>query len=213
MTTAREELVFADRIRRYPRSRVDLAARTSRLLVLARRTGNSRRTRRGPYRAKRASASSPRSQRRNLGHRSDSVQPHSPHPAVRAGRHHLVPKRRAGLQASQGINRRRSLHYSRPQAHGPPRCVRLRLIVTADSWEAQYRPEGEDQFHTADQGELPPPGDDQVSIQCYNGPEKRRALDPLSGLSDQAPLLAKPVVIQPQRPILQRQLHPFPTLR
>ena len=53
----------------------------------------------------------------------------------------------------------------------PTQSVRLRLVVTADSWEAQYRPEGEDQFHTADRGELPPPGDDQVSIQCYNGPE------------------------------------------
>ena len=53
----------------------------------------------------------------------------------------------------------------------PTQSVRLRLLVTADSWEAQYRPEGEDQFHPADQGELPPPGDDQVSIQCYNGPE------------------------------------------
>ena len=53
----------------------------------------------------------------------------------------------------------------------PTQSVRLRLVVTADSWEAQYRPEGADQFHTADRGELPPPGDDQVSIQCYNGPE------------------------------------------
>ena len=49
--------------------------------------------------------------------------------------------------------------------------VRLRLVVTADSWEARYRPEGEERFRTAGQGELPPPGDDQVSIQCYNGPQ------------------------------------------
>jgi hypothetical protein len=58
----------------------------------------------------------------------------------------------------------------------PGRCpmsaqsVRLRLIVTADSWEAQYCPQGENEFHTAATGELPPPSDDQVSIQCYNGP-------------------------------------------
>lgn len=53
----------------------------------------------------------------------------------------------------------------------PTKSVRLRLIVTADSWEAQYRPEGGTDFLTADAGELPPPADDQVSIQCYNGPE------------------------------------------
>ena len=53
----------------------------------------------------------------------------------------------------------------------PTKSVRLRLIVTADTWEAQYRPEGETDFKTADTGNLPPPGQDQVSIQCYNGPE------------------------------------------
>jgi len=50
------------------------------------------------------------------------------------------------------------------------KSVRLRLLVTADSWEAQYRPEGETEFQTAATGELPPPSGDQVSIQCYNGP-------------------------------------------
>ena len=52
----------------------------------------------------------------------------------------------------------------------PAASVRLRLVVTADSWEAQYRAEGDTDFQTAATGELPPPGDDQVSIQCYNGP-------------------------------------------
>ena len=52
----------------------------------------------------------------------------------------------------------------------PTRSVRLRLLVTANSWEAQYCPEGETEFQTAATGELPPPGEDQVSIQCYNGP-------------------------------------------
>ena len=50
------------------------------------------------------------------------------------------------------------------------KSVRLRLIVTADSWEAQFRPEGESEFRTSERGELPAPADDQVSIQCYNGP-------------------------------------------
>ena len=50
------------------------------------------------------------------------------------------------------------------------KSVRLRLLVSMDSWEAQYCPEGETEFQTAATGKLPPPGDDQVSIQCYNGP-------------------------------------------
>jgi len=53
----------------------------------------------------------------------------------------------------------------------PTASVRLRLIVTANTWEAQYRAEGEAEFETAAEGELPTPGEDQVSLQCYNGPE------------------------------------------
>lgn len=48
--------------------------------------------------------------------------------------------------------------------------VRLRLVVTATSWEAQYRLVDETTFRSAATGELPPPGEDQVSLQCYNGP-------------------------------------------
>lgn len=48
--------------------------------------------------------------------------------------------------------------------------VQLRLVVTADSWTAQYRANGEGPFLTAAEGKLPTPGKDQVSIQCYNGP-------------------------------------------
>ena len=52
--------------------------------------------------------------------------------------------------------------------------VRLRLVVTADSYIAQYRAdgEGEGEFHTAATGKLPPPGNDKVSLQCYNGPPR-----------------------------------------
>lgn len=53
----------------------------------------------------------------------------------------------------------------------PTQSVRLRLIVTADSWTATFRPEGAAEFEIAAEGELPPPSNDQVSIQCYNGPE------------------------------------------
>lgn len=48
--------------------------------------------------------------------------------------------------------------------------VQLRLMVTADSWIAQFRPDGRGEFQTADRGKLPPPGEDQVSLQCYHGP-------------------------------------------
>ena len=54
----------------------------------------------------------------------------------------------------------------------PARSVRLRLIVTADSWDARYCPESDPEFRSAATGELHPPDADQVSIQCYNGPEE-----------------------------------------
>jgi hypothetical protein len=50
------------------------------------------------------------------------------------------------------------------------KSVQLRLVVTGDSFTAQFRPDGKGQFKTAESGKLPPPGKDEVSIQCYNGP-------------------------------------------
>lgn len=50
------------------------------------------------------------------------------------------------------------------------KSVQLRLVVTVDSWTAQFRPEGKGDFQTAGSGKLPKPADDKVSIQCYNGP-------------------------------------------
>lgn len=52
----------------------------------------------------------------------------------------------------------------------PTQSVRLRLVVDSESWEAQYRPQGASEFSTAATGDLPPAADEQVSIQCYNGP-------------------------------------------
>jgi len=52
----------------------------------------------------------------------------------------------------------------------PTNAVRLRLVVTANSFSAQFRPDGEDEFQVAAEGGLPAPGEDRVSIQCYNGP-------------------------------------------
>jgi len=48
--------------------------------------------------------------------------------------------------------------------------AQLRLIVTANSWTAQFRADATGDFETAATGPLPEPGDDQVSIQCYQGP-------------------------------------------
>jgi hypothetical protein len=47
--------------------------------------------------------------------------------------------------------------------------VQLRLVVSGSDYTVQFRPDGKGQFQTAATGELPPPGDDQVSIQCYHG--------------------------------------------
>jgi len=50
------------------------------------------------------------------------------------------------------------------------KTVQLRLIVTKGNFIAQFRPNAEGKFQTAAVGTLPAPGNDQVSIQCYNGP-------------------------------------------
>ena len=48
--------------------------------------------------------------------------------------------------------------------------VRLRLTVTADTFKAEFQPDGKGDFLTAASGSLPAPDNDRVSIQCYNGP-------------------------------------------
>ena len=52
----------------------------------------------------------------------------------------------------------------------PSEKVQLRLIVSSNKFVAQFRPDCRGKFQTAATGTLPLPGDDQVSIQCYNGP-------------------------------------------
>jgi len=53
----------------------------------------------------------------------------------------------------------------------PEKTVQLRLVVTKDRFTAQFRPDAKGDFQTAAEGALAPGGDEQVSIQCYNGPE------------------------------------------
>lgn len=50
------------------------------------------------------------------------------------------------------------------------KTVQLRLVVADTLWTALFRPNAEGKFQTAAQGKLPPINNDQVSIQCYNGP-------------------------------------------
>lgn len=52
----------------------------------------------------------------------------------------------------------------------PAKTVQLRLIVTKDRFVAQFRPDGKGEFRTAAEGPLPAGPNQQVSIQCYNGP-------------------------------------------
>jgi hypothetical protein len=48
--------------------------------------------------------------------------------------------------------------------------VELRLVVSADQYVAQYRPDGKGEFLTAARGTLEPASNEQVSIQSYHGP-------------------------------------------
>ena len=50
------------------------------------------------------------------------------------------------------------------------KTVQLRLVVSGNSWTAQYRPDAKGKFLTAASGGLPGKGKDEISIQCYNGP-------------------------------------------
>ncbi len=52
----------------------------------------------------------------------------------------------------------------------PTEGVRLRLVVDEDSWEAQFRAPGASGYEMAGAGDLPPGEEEEVSIQCYNGP-------------------------------------------
>lgn len=52
----------------------------------------------------------------------------------------------------------------------PKKTVQLRLIVDGRKWIAQFREDLKGKFQTVAEGELPPPGNDMISLQCYNGP-------------------------------------------
>ena len=52
----------------------------------------------------------------------------------------------------------------------PEKTVQLRLIVDGRKWTAQFRRDSKGEFQTAAEGELPTPGNDMISLQCYQGP-------------------------------------------
>jgi hypothetical protein len=49
-------------------------------------------------------------------------------------------------------------------------AVQLRLVVTRDAYVAQFRPDGQGEFQTAETGTLPPARREEISIECYHGP-------------------------------------------
>lgn len=52
----------------------------------------------------------------------------------------------------------------------PEKTVQLRLVVTADKFTAQFRPDAKGEFKTVAEGDLAPGPDEKVSLQCYQGP-------------------------------------------
>ncbi len=51
------------------------------------------------------------------------------------------------------------------------KTIQLRLVLDGEKYTAQYRPDAKGDFQTAAQGKIARGENDQVSIQCYNGPE------------------------------------------
>ena len=56
------------------------------------------------------------------------------------------------------------------KAPAPAKTVQLRLIVTADRYTAQFRQDAKGDYKTTASGRLPAGANEQISIQCYNGP-------------------------------------------
>ena len=56
------------------------------------------------------------------------------------------------------------------KASAPEKTVQLRLVVTKDTYMAQFRPDGKGEFKTVATDKLALGVDEQISIQCYNGP-------------------------------------------
>ena len=52
----------------------------------------------------------------------------------------------------------------------PEKTVRLRLLVTKGKYTAQFQPNAKGEFKTVASGNLAPSAEEQISIQCYNGP-------------------------------------------
>jgi len=51
------------------------------------------------------------------------------------------------------------------------KTVQLRLVLAGEQYTAQFRPDAKGDFQTVATGKLPLAKNEQVSIQCYNGPK------------------------------------------
>jgi hypothetical protein len=49
--------------------------------------------------------------------------------------------------------------------------VQLRLVVSPTGYLAQFRPGARGEFRTAESGTLPPAAREEISLQCYHGPD------------------------------------------
>jgi hypothetical protein len=52
----------------------------------------------------------------------------------------------------------------------PEKTVRFRLLVTEEKYTAQFQPDAKGEFKTVASGNLVTSAEEQVSIQCYQGP-------------------------------------------
>jgi hypothetical protein len=51
------------------------------------------------------------------------------------------------------------------------RTVQLRVVISGNSWTGWFRPNAEGPFQKAATGEVPSRGQDEISLQCYHGPD------------------------------------------
>jgi hypothetical protein len=56
------------------------------------------------------------------------------------------------------------------RAPAPEKTVQLRLVVAKETFTAQYRIDAKGEFKTAASGPLAPGEEEQLSLQCYQGP-------------------------------------------
>ena len=106
---------------------------------------------------------------RELCRRGDHHLHDAPDEPIRASGYYLVPEGYACLKlVHEHIDGKDYIIPGKVPA--PEKTVRLRLLVTKDKYTAQFQPGPKGEFKTVASGDLAPGAEEQVSIQCYNGP-------------------------------------------